>query len=438
MVWLHGGGFAEESGGAPAYDGYNLAKAGNVVVVTLNHRLNIFGYTYLAEQADERFATSGNVGQLDLVAALEWVRDNVEHFGGDPGNVTIFGESGGGAKVSALIAMPAAAGLFHKAIVQSGSDLHVAEPARATEVAKKVYRFFGLKPGDTNALQNLPTNKLLAACGELTKGGMEDILQFWPVVDGHSIPRQTWTPRAPTYARQIPMIIGTTAEEAAGFCGSDLPGADSDDASLSKHAAKCAILSDVPAESYAKFLPIYRRTMPNLSNAQLVVRMGTDAGMWRNAILQATRKIEVGGPPVFMYEFAWKTLFQGGVWATHGVDLNFVFGHPDFPKGFDDNDLPEKRAAADPQGLRYRLATQTMEAWAAFARTGNPSTSTLEWPAYDLQVRSTMIFDGTSRIVNDPRRIIRESMVATRESTAVQRVAAKTVEGSFALRRASA
>jgi para-nitrobenzyl esterase len=126
------------------------------------------------------------------------------------------------------------------------------------------------------------------------------------------------------------------------------------------------------------------------------------------------------------------------VWATHGVDLNFVFGHPDFPKGFDDNDFPEKRAAADPQGLRYRLATQTMEAWAAFARTGNPSTSTLEWPAYDLQVRSTMIFDATSRVVNDPRRIIRESIVVTRESTAVERVAHKTVQGSLALRRVSA
>jgi para-nitrobenzyl esterase len=177
--------------------------------------------------------------------------------------------------------------------------------------------------------------------------------------------------------------------------------------------------------------------MPNLSNAQLVVRMATDAGMWRNAILQATRKIEVGGPPVFMYEFAWKTLFQGGVWATHGVDLNFVFGHPDFPKGFDDNDLPEKRSAADPQGLRYQLATRTMEAWATFARTGDPSTSTLKWPAYDLQVRSTMILDGASRIVNDPRQIIREAMVATRESTA-ERVAHKQVEGPLALRRAVA
>jgi para-nitrobenzyl esterase len=137
MVWIHGGAFMAESGGSPAYDGYNLAKAGNVVVVSLNHRLNVFGYTFLAEHADERFASSGNVGQLDLLAALEWVRDNIEHFGGDPGNVTIFGESGGGQKVSTVIAMPAAGGLFHKAIIQSGSLLKVAEREDHASVAEE-------------------------------------------------------------------------------------------------------------------------------------------------------------------------------------------------------------------------------------------------------------------------------------------------------------
>jgi para-nitrobenzyl esterase len=423
MVWMHGGGFTWGTGGAPSFDGQNLAKTGNVVVVTVNHRLNLFGYTYLADHADERFATSGNVGQLDLVAALEWVRDNIGHFGGDPGNVTIFGESGGGGKVSTLIAMPAAAGLFHKAIVQSGSELAVGEPAEASQTAAQIYQFFDIKPGDVSALQRLSTEKLAAGYQGLMKGQFGGItapssgtrrrvpLRFGPVVDGHAIPKQTWSPRAPEYASRIPMMIGTTGEEAALSCSAHNPEPNnSDDAALSATAAQCGRESN---ESYPRLLQLYRRLMPNLSNSRLVVRMATDIGAWRSAILQATRKIEAGGPPVFMYEFDWKVPFLGGTWAQHGVDLAFVFGYTDYPKAWDDNDSAEKRAAADPQNLRYRLATQTMEAWAAFARTGDPSTSSLKWPAYDLKIRSTMILDGESRVVNDPRSGIREAVLAT-------------------------
>ena len=161
MVWIHGGAFMAESGGSPAYDGYNLAKAGNVVVVSLNHRLNVFGYTFLGEHVDERFASSGNVGLLDIAAALEWVRDNVAHFGGDPGNVTIFGESGGGQKVSTVIAMPAARDLFHKAIIQSGSLLEVGEREEHSAATQELYRQLGIKRGNIAALQQIPADRLV-------------------------------------------------------------------------------------------------------------------------------------------------------------------------------------------------------------------------------------------------------------------------------------
>jgi len=429
MVWLHGGGFWWGSGGAPAYDGQNLAKTGNVVVVTVNHRLNVFGYGYVGSGADERFASSGNVGQLDIVAALEWVRDNVGHFGGDPGNVTIFGESGGGGKVSALIAMPAAVGLFHKAIVQSGSMLEVAEPEDAAAVAAAVYRYFDIKPGNAVALQHVPTEKLALAYGELVEGmhgitapksgkslsAANPMMRFSPVVDGRVIPRQTWSPRAPEYASRIPMIIGTTAEEAALSCSSASTGLDvTDDSAVSAALAKCQFLSagDLHEDLSPRLAQIYRKTMPNVSPTEFLVRMATDTGAWRSALMQVSRKLEAGGPPVFMCEFNWKVPFVGGSWAQHGVDLAFVFGYTDYPKAWDEGDSAAKRAAADPQNLRYGLATQTMEAWAAFARTGNPSTSTLKWPAYDAETRATMIFGGQSEIVNDPRSSLRKALLA--------------------------
>jgi para-nitrobenzyl esterase len=412
MVWIHGGAFMAESGGSPAYDCYNLAKTGNVVVVSLNHRLNIFGYSFLAEHADERFASSGNVGQLDLVAALEWVRDNIEHFGGDPGNVTVFGESGGGQKVSTLIAMPAARGLFHKAIVQSGSFLTVGEPQSHAAATQAMYTHLSIKPGDTAALQRVPADKLVELFRKLTSDNLTASYQFSPVVDGHVIPHQTWEPRAPDYAAHIPMIIGTTAQEMAAFCSPALSEAIPDDHTLSSKAAACGLWREDPPERYQELLKTYHREMPGLSNQELLVRMSTDVTWWRPAVTQATRKIEAGGPPVFMYEFAWKTPCFGGSWALHGVDLPFTFNIMEYGPAWDGSDSAAQRAAADPQNDRYRLAAQTVAAWTSFARTGSPSTPELEWPAYDLAARSTMVFDRQTRIVTDPRATVREAVFA--------------------------
>ncbi len=413
MVWIHGGGFESESGGVPGYAGDALAKAGNVVVVSLNHRLNIFGYFYLGDQADERFATSGNAGHLDLVAALEWVRDNIAGFGGDPGNVTIFGESGGGGKVSAAIAMPAMHGLFHKAIVQSGPYLRSLERDVASEMTALACNYLGLRPDDVASLQALPVIRLKEAYAHVKATGLQGGGDAWygPVVDGQVFTSHPWDPGAPDYAARIPMMIGTTSEEEALFFGDALK-EDISDAELAARIAGNVRFLDHPAERYEPLIATYRENMPELSNTQLWVRIATDAGWWRPALLQAERKIARGGPPVYMYEFGWKVPYAGSEWAIHGTDLPFMLGHPDYAPGWGPDDSQALREAADTQGDRYALAEQAMKSWAAFAWHGNPSTADLQWPAYDLVTRPVMRFDRECGLVRDPRSFAREAIKA--------------------------
>ena len=217
MVWLHGGGFATGSGAWPIYDGANLA-AQDVVVVTLNHRLNVFGYADLPEVAG-----SGNAGMLDIVAALEWVRDSIYLFGGDPRNVTIFGESGGGAKVSYLLAMPRATGLFHRAIIQSGPGVKAVPSNRAAALTTDLYAELGIAPGDIQALRAVPAERLVAAAAAAEArqpGAGFDRSGFAPVVDGGILPAQPWDPEAPSTAKNIPVMIGINRDEMTLFMAS--------------------------------------------------------------------------------------------------------------------------------------------------------------------------------------------------------------------------
>src|SRR3984893_11137925 len=227
MVWLHGGAFGYGSGNRAVTDGANLARRGDVVVVSVNHRLNIFGFLHLADIGGEAWAHSGNAGVLDLVAALRWVRDNIERFGGDPGKVTIFGESGGGGKVSVLLAMPAARGHFPLAIIQSGAAIRVSTRERASALAEAVLNEVGLGRDECERLQTLPAGRLLAAIAPAsrmvgrTRWPLLDRYDFGPVVDGSDLPQHPGEPGAPDIADDIPLMIGGTREESAFFLADD-------------------------------------------------------------------------------------------------------------------------------------------------------------------------------------------------------------------------
>jgi len=221
MMWIHGGGYTYGSGSSLGYDGANLSRVGDVVVVCINHRLNIAGHLYLGG-VSQAYAESGNVGLLDIVTALQWVRDNIARFGGNPGNVTIFGQSGGGGKVSTLLAMPAAKGLFHKAIIESGSTLKQMTRDDAERTTDRVMKTLGLPRGSITELQNVPLPKLLAAMGDGASAGDGGGLRFGPVVDGHALPRDPFDPTAPDVSADVPLIIGTTETEGSYFAPSEL------------------------------------------------------------------------------------------------------------------------------------------------------------------------------------------------------------------------
>ncbi|HEX2942862.1 MAG TPA: carboxylesterase family protein, partial [Rhodopila sp.] len=222
MVWLHGGGFSTGSGSRNVFDGTRLSRRGDVVVVTVNHRLNVLGFLYLAHLGSAAFAESGNAGMLDLVAALRWVHENIVAFGGDPDNVTIFGQSGGGAKVSTLMAMPEARGLFHKAIVQSGSHLEGLTPDEATRYALAFLSALNMNANDVPRLSRLPVSALMAALGKVTQApGPRP--NFSPVIDGIVLPRGPWQPDAPQVSADVPMLIGSNATETTALIGAANP-----------------------------------------------------------------------------------------------------------------------------------------------------------------------------------------------------------------------
>lgn len=398
MVWFHGGGFTSGSGGLPLYDGRNLAETGDVVIVTVNHRLNIFGYMWLGDLVPA-LVGDATPGQQDLVAALRWVNENIAAFGGDPKNVTIFGESGGGGKVNALLATPAARGLFQKAIVESGSQVFIDDRAQATDVARTALAAIGLAHPDIASLQSLPAAKLYDALKAAEN--RYKTMAFQPVVDGRFMPRQTWLNGIPPESADIPMIIGTNSDESAAFLP-DMRKQPIDDAELRARLAAAFGGPTFSDAEWAAFLGGYRQIMPQASRLDLLVAMSTDIWMWHSAIHQAGEKAAHGGAPVYMYEFAWKTPCFGGRWALHGIEIPFVFGNLTYGVAWDGEDNEAERAAADPAADRFRLADQTMRAWAAFAHHGNPSTPALAWPAYENGRRATMILDHRSRIVDDP------------------------------------
>lgn len=388
MVWLHGGDFSSLSGSRNVFDGTRLAKKGDVVVVTLNHRLNVFGYLQMAELAPA-YPDAGNAGMLDIVAALRWVRDNIGEFGGDASNVTIFGQSGGGGKVSVLMAMPAAQGLFHKAIVQSGSYyLQAMSAEEGTRQTAALLAALELKPADAATLATLPVDRLVEGLGKAMRGPAR--ASYRPVVDGRNLPAGPWAPDAPAMTAGVPMIIGTTATEMTLLTGAREPDTFTlDEAGLRKRLAAWFLADDID-----KVIATFSASRPKATPSDIFFAVATDKAMREGAWQQAERKAKQNGAPVWFYELDWTTPVDGGKWGSpHSLDLAMVF---------DNVALSASMVGTGPEA--QAVADQMSAAWLAFARTGNPNNpKTLQWPAYTLTDRATMVFDTTSKVVNDFR-----------------------------------
>ncbi|MEO9133027.1 MAG: carboxylesterase/lipase family protein, partial [Sphingomonas sp.] len=382
MVWVHGGGFAVGSGSDPVSDGARLCASEDVVLVTLNHRLNAFGYLYFGDLAPAGTAAA-NPGQLDLVLALQWVRDNIEAFGGDPDCVMVFGHSGGGSKVASLLAMPSAKGLFHRAALQSGFGTYATTPEASMKIASALFEALGIPPGDVDALRAVPTDRLLAGLQKVTKGN--PMLGPGIVADGTVIPQIPFAPDTPPVSPGIPMMVGHTATETTvlfppeGAFSLEWPG--------------LAVALESKVREPGPLINGFRRLRPDATPSDLYFAITTEAGMGRNARIVQEKRAGPGMAPCYGYLVNWKSPVDGGkLRAHHGVELPMVFDTvADFP-----NLAPR---ATEAQALSNVMSRR----WAAFARTGNPNVAGLsEWPAYSDPRRATMIFDSPCTLRDDP------------------------------------
>ncbi|MBA3028834.1 MAG: carboxylesterase/lipase family protein [Desulfobacteraceae bacterium] len=387
MVWLHGRGFAAGAGSETQYNGANLAKHGDVVVITINHRLNVFGYLHLTDLAGKSFSGSGIAGMLDAVLALEWVRDNVERFGGDPNRVTIFGESGGGCKVASLLAMPSAKGLFHRAVIQSGSmGARSTEAKDATEIADRILKELNIKANEMDKLQQVPAQQLLDVANRVTFQ-MGRTMALAPAVDGHYLPCHPFDPKAAPAAANVPLIVGSNLDEAATFLTRDPRRRKLTEEELKE---RLAIMIGEGAE---KVLKVYQKTRPEATPWDLLIALRSENER-RSAIRLAERKIAGGPAPVYMYLFTYQSDFLGGLFkAGHGIEIPFVF------------DITDDVPMVGNRPEKYEVATAMSRAWAAFAKTADPSHPGIpRWEPYTVNQRATMIFDAPSQLMIDPFR----------------------------------
>lgn len=394
LVYIHGGAYNTGSGSDPLYDGTHLCRRGDVVVVTVNHRLNLFGYLYLGE-SDENYAASGNVGQLDLIAALEWVREHAAEFGGDAGNVTVFGQSGGGAKIATLMAMPKATGLFHRAMTMSGQQVTAAGPRAAAQRARIFLDALGLAPDRLDALRTMPIETLLKAARARDPSRVEDMsLYFGPMLDGHDLPRHPFHPDAPPQSARIPMIIGNTRDETRAFLGNDPANHALTWDQLPERLRKHQYI-DLPPETV---IAEYRRLYPTYTASDVFFAATTAGRSWRGAVLEAEARA-IQSAPTWVYQLDFPSPLDGGKFgAMHTLDIPLVF---------DNIRQPGSRTGNGAQA--QAVADAMSNALLAFARSGDPNHAGLShWPQYELTQRATMLFDTTSRAVDDPRRGERE------------------------------
>lgn len=365
------------------YDGANLARRGDVVVVSINHRINIFGFCNLTDHGD-RYADSANVGLLDILDGLQWVRENIGRFGGDSGNVTVFGQSGGGMKVCALLAMPGAQGLFHKAIVQSGPQVRLGTQELSLKLTDGLLQELQLNAGNMSRLYEISYGDLRAAGLRVSKRPLAP----WPCVDGRNVPVHPFDPAAPALSANVPLLIGTTLHEGTV-----------QDEPLSEEQLKALLLKRYPKTAdrvYDALRSVYPTATPNERLA-----FGTSTYR-RDSVIIAKRKAALNRAPVFAYVFAWETpiLSERPARATHFMDLPFVF---------DNTDLC--RQATGGTAEARQLAARMSDAWIHFARTGNPNHGNLPlWPPYGSDRGTTMFFNNRCEVRRDNDRELLEAL----------------------------
>jgi para-nitrobenzyl esterase len=403
VVWLHGGGFSSGSASALLYDGSNMVKRGDVVFVGVNHRLNAFGYTNLSQIGGADYAKSGVAGMLDIVQALAWVRDNIAQFGGDPSRVMIFGESGGGAKVSFLLGCPPAKGLFHRAVVESGPGVRMGEPKTTNAGAEALLAELGLTTKTLSDIHKLPTERILAAYfaaqARVAQGGLGGGA-FNPSLQPEVCPAHPFDPVASPVSQDVPVIVGFNRTEATLFQLSDAAAFALDEAGLTQRVQKMF------GNRSGDLLAAYRAALPQASPSDVYFVMATDQLMGADSILLAERKAQDQGAPAYLYRFDWRSPALGGkLRSPHGIEMPFVFDNVS-EGGFAQTGGTKEAKA---------LAAKICGAWCAFAETGDPNGGRAglpHWSAYDAASRSTMIFNTESQVVRDPdgaaRRLLAE------------------------------
>jgi para-nitrobenzyl esterase len=395
LFWCHGGGFVSGSGSSPGTDGANLARRGDVVVVTINHRLNVLGFTYLAEFGGSDFAESGDVGMLDIVHALRWVRNNIEQFGGDPNTVMIFGQSGGGRKVGTLLAMPSAKGLFHRAVIESGPTIQLVEREQAIRVAGMLLAKLNVSKTQVRDLQKMPVGQIMSAYFAVLKdmSGQDQMTQgFSPTVDGTAVPRHPFHPTASPISADVPLMLGSTRTEMT--LSSDAAAFSLDEAGM-----RARVKALAPVDSNA-LIDVYRRVNSRVTPSELFFLIASDYRYGAPIMKIAERRAALGKAPVYLYYFTWETPVQGGrLKSPHTIEVPFAFDNIQISKQL-------TGGGADAMAL----ADKVSDTWIAFARTGDPNTSKLpHWPAFNATERPTMVINNESKVVSDP---IREQRVA--------------------------
>lgn len=387
LVYIHGGAYSSGTVNSVLYDGTRLCRRGDVVVVTVNHRLNSFGYLYLAELGGDEFADSGNAGMLDLVLALEWVKDNIAEFGGDPARVLIFGQSGGGAKCATLMAMPKAQGLFHRVWTMSGQQITASLPEAATARARAVLAALEIPPDRIPEIRKVPMEQLIQATRAANYYG--------PVRDGGALPRDPFDPDAPSLSAEIPMVLGNTHDETRLLIGGNNPELfsltwESLPEQLKKNGQFLGSL-DV-----RQVIEKYRHLYPSYSASDVFFAVTTASRSWRGQVIEADRRASQAAAALhtYVYQLDWSSPIDGGKWgAPHTLDIPFVF---------DNVAVADRMCGTGPEA--QKMADVMSESLIAFAHSGDPNHSHLpHWPAFSLTTRPTMIFDRETKVVGDPR-----------------------------------